>query len=129
MTVRKNQGSGKPSLISYERRLGMRRYTIRFDVEEVTTDSDGESESATTQYQWTELDLPIGNPTYASLVSGLIRGRYTDDEMTAIVNNHLLDDGDDEHEAEWQAMQEWRAEAKVMAREILEEITAGTAAG
>lgn len=103
-------GSEPPQTVRYGIKLGMKQYTIAFDVKET---EDG-------QYQWSEVTLSPGIPSYGVLVSAIVRGRYTDDEMQAIVNNHLLDDGNEEHEAEWDEMQAWRAEAKKVAKEILE---------
>lgn len=39
--------------------------------------------------------------------------------MTAIINNHLLDDGNEEHSEEWSEMQAWRKEAKEIAKKML----------
>lgn len=49
--------------------------------------------------------------TYSSIVSAIINDRYSNDQMQAIINNHLLE-ANDEHEAEFSAMQAWRAHAK-----------------
>ena len=38
----------------------------------------------------------------------------------AITNNHLLGDGDAEHEAEFAAMQQWRTLAKRTADDVLQ---------
>lgn len=115
MFIAYNQGSEQPQRIRYSIKLGLRQYTITFDIRAVKG-SDNE------QYEWCEITLPPGTPTYDRLVAAIIRGRYSDDNMQAIINNHLLEDGDSEHEKEWNDMQSWRAEAKRMAKEILEEI-------
>lgn len=111
MFVRKMTGSEQPQQISYDIKLGLRRYVIAFDIKE-----------ADNGYEWTEAVFALGTPDYGAMVSAFVHGRYSDDEMQAIVNNHLLDDGDEEHEAEWTAMQAWRAEAKVLAKTIGEEL-------
>ena len=56
--------------------------------------------------------------TYANLVSAIIVDKYPQDVMQAIINNHLLGD-DEQHEAEYIEMQEWRSLAKRVAREIM----------
>lgn len=115
LKISKNTGSDRPQQIQYTVKLGLRQYTIVFDIQEL------EHENETT-YQWSEATFDLGKPTYAQLVAAIVQSRYSNDDMQAIINNHLLEDGDTEHEAEWSAMQAWRAEAKVRAKEILEEL-------
>lgn len=57
--------------------------------------------------------------SYESLVMSLITERYDINSQIAIMNNHLLDDNDEEHEKEYIAMQNWRIEAKNIAREVV----------
>ena len=115
MFITYNQGNEQPQRIRHNIKLGLRQYTIAFDVHIV---KEGENE----QYKWCEITLPVGTPTYSQLVSAIIHGRYSDDAMQAIINNYLLEDEDSEHQKEWNDMQMWRVEAKRMAKEILEEI-------
>ena len=42
--------------------------------------------------------------------------------MQAIINNHLLDPTDEEHEAEFNEMQAWRKHAKEVADHVLNPI-------
>lgn len=107
-------GDSEPQQIDYKIRLGLREYTIAFDIQEQADNQDGVQ-----KYSWSEATLPLGSPTYSDLVAAIIKGRYSDNDMAALVNNHLLNDGDKEHEAEWQLMQEWRTQAKQQAKEIL----------
>lgn len=115
LKISKKTSSDRPQQIQYTVKLGLRQYTIAFDIQEL------EHENETT-YQWSEATFDLGKPTYAQLVAAIVQSRYPNDDMQAIINNHLLEDGDTEHEAEWSAMQAWRAEAKVRAKEILEEL-------
>ncbi len=115
MFITYNQGNEQPQRIRHNIKLGLRQYTIAFDVHIV---KEGENE----QYKWCEITLPVGTPTYSQLVSAIIHGRYSDDAMEAIIKNYLLEDEDSEHQKEWNDMQMWRVEAKRMAKEILEEI-------
>lgn len=57
--------------------------------------------------------------TYDLLVSTIIKDKYSDDKMQAIINNYLLNDGDEEHEEKFNEMQEWRKHAKEIAKEIM----------
>lgn len=115
LIISKMTGNDQPQKIRYKIRLGLRQYTIAFDIQEL----EGENEAA---YQWSEATFDLGKPTYAQLVAAIIQSRYPNDDMQAIINNHLLEDGDAEHEEEWKAMQAWRLEAKAYAKEILKEL-------
>lgn len=66
------------------------------------------------------MTLPIGVLDYGSIVSAYINNRYPFDSMQAIINNHLL--GDEEHETEYEEMQQYRKKAKRWAKEIIERI-------
>lgn len=115
LSISKIISSEPPQQIRYKIKLGLRQYTIAFDIQEL-------KEGDELKYQWSEATFELGKPTYSQLVATMIKSRYPDDDMQAIINNHLLGDGDAEHEAEWLAMQAWRSEAKVKAKEILEEL-------
>lgn len=115
LIISKMTGNDQPQQIRYKIKLGLRQYTVAFDIQEL-------EESGEAKFQWSEATFDLGKPTYSQLVAAIVQSRYPNDDMQAIINNHLLDDGDAEHEAEWQAMQTWRAEAKVQAKKILEEL-------
>ena len=115
MKIEKKGGLRKPDRLTRLRVTGVIRYTLASDIVERTVDG-------LTGYEWSEATFTPGIPEYGDVVAAIIKGRYTDDEMTAIINNHLLDGDDEINLAEWNAMQEWRAEAKKQAKEILEEI-------
>lgn len=66
------------------------------------------------------------------IVDAIITGLYPTDKMQAIINNHFailakiadgkeLDADDEEHEAEYNAMQEWRTKAKEVAKQVIAE--------
>lgn len=92
--------------------LGMRVHTVRYDISE-------SGEAPGMAWRWREVTLPPGVWDYDSLVAALVRGRYSDDAMMAIINNHLLDPANAATAAEWAAMQAWRAQAKATARRLL----------
>jgi hypothetical protein len=60
--------------------------------------------------------LPV---TYPQIVDALVTKKYPQDQMQAIINNHLADPEDEGHLAEFQQMQAWRTLAKATAKEIL----------
>lgn len=73
------------------------------------------------EWRAVEITMPVGVIDYGSIVSAIIDSHYTNDQMQAIVNNHLIG----EHEDAFDEMQEYRAYAKRMARQIVEEINGG----
>lgn len=104
----------------YEERLngGQKQLTIYIDVRE----SNEDLESTEKEWVATQIRLPLGVLDYGSIVSALINAKYSNDSMQAVVNNHLLDDGDPDHEAAYNDMQEYRVYAKETAREIVKEL-------
>lgn len=67
----------------------------------------------------TLVELEPGVWGYGAIVAALVKSRYTNDEMQAIVNNHLLGDDNLENEQEYDDMQEWRRKCKARAKELL----------
>lgn len=118
MLIKHINGDSEPQQIRYKIRLGLREYTIAFDVQKST-----EEQESTQKYNWTEATFSFGMPSYSDLVAAIVKGRYDDNDMAALINNHLLNDNNEEHEAEWNAMQQWRAEAKQLAKSILDELS------
>ena len=41
------------------------------------------------------------------------------DEMQAVQNNYMFDPSDEEHKAEYNAMQQWRTHAKEIASKVM----------
>lgn len=117
MYVVKMSGEVLPQQVRKSIKLGMKQYTIAFDIQETTNDDN------LVQYVWNEVTFPVGKPTYGDIVASIIHGRYSDNEIQAIINNYLLEDGDKEHEKEWNDMQAWRAKAKQLAKLILKDIS------
>lgn len=56
--------------------------------------------------------------TYNYLVDKLVRARYSVDHIEAIINNYLLDTTDKDYLKEFNDMQEWRKEAKRIAKKV-----------
>lgn len=60
-----------------------------------------------------------GSRTYDGIVNAIVCDHYPADKMQAIINNHLLEGNNEEHEAEFSEMQAWRAKAKSVAKEAV----------
>jgi hypothetical protein len=67
-------------------------------------------------FQWESVQ--VSELTYDKIVSAIIKGRYNDDKIQAIMNNYLFEQTDD-HIKEFMELQEWRKFAKSYAKEIL----------
>lgn len=86
---------------------------VNYNIEAVErTDPEG-----STITEWQADTVVVSNPCdYPTLVSALIRTRYTADQVEAI----MLNGGDTpEHKAELEALQQWRTEAKKIAKQVL----------
>lgn len=71
-----------------------------------------------------------GTRTYGGITDAIVCDHYPADKMQAIINNHFLnlakiadgkklDEDDIAHEAEYDAMQEWRVKSKSVAKEVV----------
>lgn len=131
MEIRKSTFDYSPSLIEYEGNY----IRINFDVEQIElangTDSN-ESKNAT-RMAYAAYVVRIEQPVERDkIVDAIISTAYPTDKMQAIINNHFanlaiisdgkkLDADEEEHEAEYEAMQAWRTKAKAVAKDVLEE--------
>lgn len=117
--MKKFQFSERPSLVTNEGS----KVLICFDVEEVEVvqnTMNGDSEEEVRLPMFAAYAVRVEHPvTRSRVVDAIVTSAYPADVMQAIVNNHLLDDGDAEHEAEFSAMQEWRKLAKQTADDVL----------
>jgi hypothetical protein len=71
-------------------------------------------------YTWHELDINVKNFSYAGIINLLVCRKYPSDKMQAIINNYLLDPTDVDALSEFNEMQEYRKEAKSIARQIMD---------
>ena len=55
----------------------------------------------------------------SNLISAFIREKYSVSQVEAIVNNYLLDNTNKEYLKEFNDMQEWRKQAKSIAKKII----------
>lgn len=114
----------KPDLVAEEGNVIRINYEV--EEEEQTIDSMHEDEEPTTRTVYKAYVTRVARPlTYDSIVSAIINAEYTTDQMQAVINNHLLDSTNEATEAEFTAMQQWRALAKKVAREVIIETDGG----
>lgn len=118
--MKKMQFSERPSLVSREGKGVL----ICFGVEEVEVvqnvmEDGAEQEVCVPMFEAyaVRVEHPV---TRSRVVDAIVTSAYPADVMQAVINNHLLGDGDSEHEAEFAAMQEWRTLAKGTADEVVQ---------
>lgn len=89
---------------------------VRVNIVAKEMPEDSENGHSVQQY---ECELyRINNPvTYASIVSAVVRDKYSADAVEAILLNH--GDGNEEHNEEFDALQEWRKYAKEVAHKVI----------
>lgn len=58
------------------------------------------------------------NISYASIVDYVVRERYSASQVEAIVNNYLSDTTNEEYLKEFNDTQEWRKQAKSIAKKV-----------
>ena len=61
---------------------------------------------------------------YGTLVNAMVRSKYSEDEVEAIVCNVLASELTEEHKNEWLAFQAYRGECKARAKTIIDMMTA-----
>lgn len=126
--MNKTQFDSTPSLVTNEGRTLL----ICFGAEEVTTttpstdtESSDSTDSDSTRTVYEAYAVRVSLPTtYEQVTSAIIDAAYPSDQMQAIINNHLLESDNAEHEAEFTAMQEWRTNAKAIAKQVMEQFQA-----
>ena len=130
MEIRKSIFDNSPSLIEYEGNT----IRINFDVEqiELANDMDSSEGKKATRMAYAAHVVRIEQPVErGKVVDAIVSSAYPTDKMQAIINNHFanlakiadgkkLDSDDEEHEAEYEAMQEWRTKAKAVATDVID---------
>ena len=130
MDIRKSTFDYSPSLIEYEGNC----VRINFDVEqiELANGTDSDENNGTTRMAYAAYVVRIEQPVErGKVIDAIVTAVYPTDKMQAIINNHFanlakiadgkkLDADDEEHEAEYDAMQEWRTKAKAVAKDVLD---------
>lgn len=113
----KNYSMEKPEAITIGYDLGRKRVTINVDVEKT---EDG--------YSYTSITLPTHVWNYGAIVSALVRTKYSESEVEAIVSNSLLlmqnpssvsEEDSEAKVSEFNEFQAWREKCKARAKELL----------
>lgn len=124
MMIKKYTFDSVPSLVENEGKAIL----VRFGAEERKVEVEGKEMTVYEGYS-IRISQPLSKD---KIVDAIITGRYPTDKMQALINNHFanlakiadgkpLDADDKEHEAEYNAMQEWRTKAKETAKQVLAE--------
>ena len=133
MEIRKSTFDYSPSLIEYEGNY----IRINFDVEqiELANGTDSNEGKKTTRMAYAAHVVRIEQPVErGKVIDAIVTAVYPTDKMQAIINNHFanlakiadgkkLDTDDEEHEAEYNSMQEWRTKAKRVASDVMAEFS------
>lgn len=97
---------------------------INFNVVEEHREAEDGSRNTVYVYNMVEIRrklpviVPFSQDDYPMLVSSLVRERYSEDDVEAIINNYLADP--EGHKADFDELQAWRVKAKQVAREVIE---------
>ena len=124
MMTKKYTFDSVPSLVENEGKTIL----VRFVEEERKVEVEGKEMTVYDGYS-IRISQPLSKD---KIVDAIITGRYPTDKIQALINNHFanlakiadgkpLDADDKEHEAEYNAMQEWRTKAKEVAQQVLAE--------
>ena len=106
----------EPEPVEVKMHLGQKVRTVNFNIEETTPEVQ---EKTGFNFRYQSVTLEPGIWSYPAIVSAIIKERYPDDAMDAIVNNYLADPKSEEYKMEMQEMQDWRANAKELAQIFL----------
>lgn len=127
-----------PKTVEYEGKYV--RINFDIDVTEVSlgnteNDSEGDSKdkkkTVATRSAFSAYVVRVAHPLErGKVIDAIVSAAYPSDKMQAIINNHFanlakiadgkkLDADDEEHEAEYNAMQEWRTKAKNVASDVM----------
>ena len=133
MEIRKSTFDYSPNLIEYEGNY----IRINFDVEqiELAYGTDSNEIKNATRMAYAAHVVRIEQPMErGKVIDAIVTAVYPTDKMQAIINNHFanlakiadgkkLDSDDEEHEAEYNSMQEWRTKAKRVASDVMAEFS------
>ena len=107
--------STEPEKVERKKRLGMTQRTVNYNICPL-----GENDPSGHKFRYQSVTLEPGIWCYDAIVSALVSAEYPRDKMDAIVNNYLADPTNDNAIEEMLEMQNWRASAKMIAKEALE---------
>lgn len=98
-----------PPLVESYNISGVVHYDINIDV----TPIEG-------GYHWEQVNLTKERWDYGGIIDALVTYKYPNDKMQSVINNYLLDPNDESVIQEFNEMQEWRKQAKEIAKQALE---------
>ena len=133
MEIRKSTFDYLPALIEYEGNV----VRINFDVEqiELANNMDSNEGKKASRKAYAAHVVRIEQPMErGKVIDAIVTAVYPTDKMQAIINNHFanlakkadgkkLDADDEEHEAEYNDMQDWRTKAKRVASDVMAEFS------
>ena len=99
-----------PEPVEVKMTLGQRQRTLAFNIEELP-----ETDESGYRFRYQSVTLEPGIWTRAAIIAAIVRERYNQDAVEAIVNNYLANPESEEAIKEMAEMQEWRANAKELA--------------
>ena len=70
-------------------------------------------------YHWEQVSLTKEKWNYGGIIDALVTYKYPNDKMQAVINNYLLEPENEEFVTAFNEMQDWRREAKEIAKEAL----------
>lgn len=116
--MEKQYFDNEPQLVEHEGSM----VRINFDVEHATEERQKQGSDETEEVDVIKAYVVrVAHPiTRGRIIDAIITAQYPEDKMQAVINNYLLNQKDAEHKAEFQAMQEWRAKAKLIANEVMQ---------
>lgn len=118
VTYTEMEGEVKPSDIEVGVNMAQEQRSVNVDVRE--REGGG--------YEWLRITLPVGVWEYGALVSALVRAKYSEDDVEAIVSNNIAliampsavsDEEGQEKLSEFQQFQEYREQCKQRAMELM----------
>lgn len=71
------------------------------------------------EYEYTRLELQPKQINYGDMVSAMVNNEYGHDKVEAILNNYMGDPSNPKYDREFRRLQEFRAYAKDLVKEIL----------
>lgn len=99
----------RPELVEVYIIYATRRYFVNIDLEKIDN-----------MYRWEQVEIPAGKFDYSGVVDALVSHKYPVDKMQAVINNYLLDPNDPDILKDFNEMQQWRQQAKAIAKEALQ---------
>ena len=85
---------------------------INFDIREENSEQG--------KFSYLQVEMYPSQMNRSAIISAVIRSRFDQDQMEAVMNNYLENPADAEAIADFTEMQNWRKQAKAIAKEALE---------